>query len=419
MATRSSTRRTAEVSVPRTLTAPVIDGALFDYVILGAGCAGLTVCLALLEQGETGTILLLDSRTAFRDDRTWCFWDVEPTPFTHLATASWNAWSVDTAGGRVRASNEAYPYLCLAAADFYEFALDSIAAFPNVRLVLGDKVVSCAESADEVRVTTSGADYRGRQVLDGRGLPVGGAAFAAATREATWVPQQFVGLRIRSSSPVFDPGECLLMDFDVDQSRGLRFMYVLPIGPDEALVENVYFSEPGISRSDYRTEITDYLAARFDLAEADIVVEGEEHGYIPMTDFAFPLAASPRIRSIGMLGGGSRPSTGYTFLRIQRSCRALAAALVHGTAPPTRISGRRSTMLDAVFLRFMVDHPERCPEVFARMFGRTPSGPLVRFLSEGSTPLDELRLIVALPKRWFLAAAWRVLARKVGARVRR
>ncbi|MEJ7820603.1 MAG: lycopene cyclase family protein, partial [Rubrobacteraceae bacterium] len=132
-------------------------------------------------------------------------------------------------------------------------------------------------------------------------------------------------------------------------------------------------------------------------------------GYIPMTDYEFPRRLGERAYSIGMLGGGSRPSTGYTFVRIQRYCRTLAAALVHGEEPPNRTESRRFGVLDAIFLRFMLRHPERCPEVYARMFAGVPPESLVRFLTEKSTPADELRLIQALPKTPFLGISARML----------
>ena len=75
---------------------PILDRPLRDdyaFVILGAGCSGLSLCYYLLEQGVDAPILILDRKTSFEDDRTWCFWDVEPTSFTHLSRKEWNSWS--------------------------------------------------------------------------------------------------------------------------------------------------------------------------------------------------------------------------------------------------------------------------------------------------------------------------------------
>lgn len=404
-----SSRRDGAIEIPVSLTESRLEPKLHEYVILGAGCAGLSLCYYLLKQGVTAPILILDRKERFEDDRTWCFWDVEPTPFSHLATARWNSWSVEAEGRRIVQTSQSYPYLCLTAANFYRHALRTIAAHPNVTLRLGETVESYKELGDETFVATRRRVYKARYVLDGRGLPPGSPVFEAARRDAVWVPQRFVGLRLRTSRDVFDTGTCKLMDFSVSQKRGLRFVYVLPFGSREALVENVYLAEGHTSSEEHRVEIQTYLESAYGLRPDEIVIDGEERGYIPMTDHRFPRKLGERAYAVGMLGGESRPSTGYTFVRIQRYCRALATALVQGDEPPTRIHPRRLEVLDAVFLRFMRARPELCPEIYARMFAGVPPDSLVRFLTEKSTPADEARLIGALPKKPFIGIAGRML----------
>ena len=404
-----SSRRGGPVEIPAALTEPRPEPKNYEYVILGAGCAGLSVCYYLLRQGVTAPILILDSKQYFEDDRTWCFWDVEPTPFSHLATGRWNSWSIEGEGRHITQTSERYPYLCLTAADFYRHILEAIAEYPNVTLRLGEAAESYKELTDKTYVATSQRAYEARYVLDGRGLPPGSPVFEEARRESVWVPQRFVGLRLRAARDVFDTGSCKLMDFSVGQSRGLRFMYVLPFSSREALVENVYLCEGELPLEEHRAEIQNYLRSVYSLDPSEYTIDGEERGYIPMTDHKFSRRLGERAYAIGMLGGESRPSTGYTFLRIQRYCRALATALAAGEEPPTDISPRRLSILDAVFLRFMRMHPERCPGIYTRMFAGVPTDSLVRFLTEKSTLADEASLIGALPKTPFVGIAGRML----------
>ncbi len=396
-------RSRGPVTVPDKLDRPARDR--YEFVILGAGCSGLSLCYYLLERGVDAPILILDRKRTFEDDRTWCFWDVEPTPFTQLALKEWRFWDFVSAGRSVTQTTNRYPYKCLAGRDFYEHVLDRLAESPNVTLRLAEEVGGYIEENDEVRVETSGGTLRSRQVFDGRGLPPGSPVFEEAQRRATWVPQKFLGLRIQAREPIFDLEHCTLMDFSVDQSRGLRFVYVLPMGEREALVENVYLSGADVSQAEYRVEIGAYLESIYGLAPDEYEVFGEERGYIPMTDHAFPRRLGERTHNIGMLGGETRPSTGYTFLRIQRHCRTLAAAVVSGADPPKRTHPRRLDLLDSLFLRFVRERPGECPEVYRRMFAGVPPDSLVRFLTERSTPLDEARLIRALPKTPFLKLA--------------
>lgn len=400
-----SVRRSVPAEVPESLLAGRAGSGHFGFVILGAGCAGLSVCYYLLERGVTEPILILDQRTTFDDDRTWCFWDVEDTPFSHLAIESWRSWSVTSGKRTITQTSESHPYLCLAAGDFYESVLRSIAAYPNVTLRLGEAVESREERGAHTLVRTSGDTYAACVVLDGRGLAAGSPAFTELRQRSCWVPQQFLGMRLRTTRPVFDPEVCTLMDFSVNQSRGLRFMYALPFGEREALVENVYLSEVEVSAEEHRVEISAYLHDHYGLLPHEYRVDGEERGYIPMTDYRFSRRIGERSYSIGMLGGETRPSTGYTFLRIQRYCRALAEALAGDREPPLRADPWRFEVLDAIFLRFMRRYPERCPDIYATMFNRVPPSALVRFLTERSTPLEDLRLILALPKTPFLKVA--------------
>ncbi len=398
--------RGREIPVPDELSRH--DGEdRYEFAILGAGCAGLSLCYYLLELGVKGPILVLDHKQSFADDRTWCFWDVEPTPFSHLAVHSWSSWSVKADGPTVYQTTDHYPYLCLTGADFYEYVLQRLAVRGNVTLRLGERVEGYKEHGQETYVKTTGGSYTARYVFDGRGLPPGSAVFEEARRKSCWLPQKFLGLRIRTERDVFDPGMCTLMDFSVDQGRGLRFAYVLPFSGREALIENVYLSEARISSQGHRDELASYLRESYGLSPEDYVIEGEEQGFIPMTDYRFGRRLGERAYSIGMLGGESRPSTGYTFLRIQRYCRGLAESVTSGGEVPEHVDSRRYDLLDGIFLRFMLRHPERCPGVYHRMFSRVPPDMLVRFLTEKSSPADELRLLMAMPKIPFISIALR------------
>ncbi len=409
-ATGSGTGRGGPVLVPKTLLAgnhPEHDH--YEYVILGAGCAGLSFCYYLLEQGAETPILILDRKSSFEDDRTWCFWDAEDTPFSHLAARRWNSWGLRAGDESVVQTFDESPYLCLTGAAFYRYALEEISAYPNVTLRLDEDVEDYKEYAGITYVKTPGKTYTAKYVLDGRGLPSGSPVFEEAREKARWVPQRFLGLRLRTERPVFDPEVCTLMDFSVSQDLGPRFMYVLPFGEREALVENVYLSEGKTSREEHHAEISGYLDDRYGLAPGDYVVDGEEQGYIPMTDYRFPRRLGERAFSMGMLGGETRPSTGYTFLRIQRYCRSLAESLERDGSVPGSIHPQRLNLLDGIFLRYMLEHPEKLPEIYGRMFAGLQPEPLIRFLTERSSPVDELRLVMALPKMPFIKIAGRML----------
>lgn len=401
--------RGAKVALPGSLKPRALEPERYGHVILGAGCAGLSLCHYLLERGEEAPVLILDRKESFSDDRTWCFWDVEDTPFSAVAAGRWRSWLVRAGGREVVHTSDRYPYLCLTGADFYQAALRKISAHGDVTVRMGEEVTSLQETDGDVLVTTTSGTYLADRVFDGRGLPGDSPVLRKGSLREGWISQQFLGLRLRARRPVFDPDVCTLMDFSVDQARGLRFAYVLPFDAHQALVENVYLSEDGAPPEVHRQDLSAYLGGRYGLAGGDYEVQGEEWGDIPMTARRLGGGSTERIRSIGTLGGDTRPSTGYAFLRIQRHCRALAAGEPAGLHP------WRYGPLDGVFLRLLREQPERCPEIYARMFAGVPPGPLVRFLTETSSYLDDARLIRALPKAPFL----RLAAREALGRARR
>jgi lycopene beta-cyclase len=378
----------------------------YEHLILGAGCAGLSLAWHLRELGDDRPIALVDRRSSYGNDRTWCYWDVEPTPFDGLATHVWDRWAVvDPSGRWIESAPGSYRYRRLRSIEFYRAVLDRLLSDESVEFFPGESVGSAAVEGDAVAVGASGGPIRGRRAFESARGP-DALARSAPRREAAMV-QHFLGQTIRADRPAFDPGCPILMDFRVDQSDGPHFVYVLPLSPSEALVENTYLFPAPVSAGRHREEIASYLGRCFGLA--DYEVTEEESGRIPMTTHRPSAGPDARIVPIGLAGGAARPSSGYAFVRIQRQCRGLAARIARGAppSPPGPVAGRKYDFFDSVFLRALVDRPGRAPELFVRMFEAVGADPLVRFLCDRSGPIDDARLIAALPKLPFLGAALR------------
>ncbi len=380
------------------------------YLILGAGCAGLSLAWHLLGRGVRDRIVLVDRREGYTNDRTWCFWDVEPTPFDHLATHAWDRWDLFEPSGRlVACSSNRYRYRRLRAIDFYEAVQNRLSAFPNVELVLGETVLQRQDTGKGFEVETTGGIFQGDLAFDSARLPEHLLSASSQPEHPFGLVQHFLGQTVRVDRPVFDPDRPILMDFRVDQSSGPRFVYLLPISAEVALVENTYLSAASISADRHRMEIRDYLREHFG-QDAFEVLE-EESGRIPMSTARPVRPPDSRAISIGLAGGAARPSSGYAFLRIQRQCRNLANALTAGGTLEKldldSLAPRKYDFFDTVFLQVLADRPERAPQLFSRMFRGAGADSLVRFLGDASGWRDDLRLILALPKLPFLPAAIR------------
>lgn len=368
--------------------------ALDGPVVVGGGCAGLALAVATADLG--GPLTVLEARRGDADERTWCYWDVGAALLPDAVSASWTRWEVRTPDGRTTAEDPAHPYRMVRARDYRAAARRRIAAADGVRLLDGVRV-----GRDRDPDRAGWVDARGP------GAP------EALRRGRVRLDQRFVGQWVRAVRPVFDPSTATLMDFTVgSDDAGVRFMYVLPVTPTLAMVECTVLARPGRGTGALRDVIRGYLARRWGLAETEWTVEGEEAGSIPMTDQPATTAGP----ALGLRAGAARPSTGYAFTRIQLAAARAAEALAAGRPLPAPRDTLRTRVLDAVFLRFLRDRPERAPEVFLRMFAALPGALTVRFLTERSSPLDDLRLILALPKRPFLRAALTTGLERLGAR---
>lgn len=373
----------------------------FRYIILGAGAAGLSLCHQILRRGIRDPVLILDRKESFEDDRTWCFWDVRPAPYADLVARRWHGWYVfDARGRRAAQTSEAVGYACLRGGDFYAHVLGEIRRHPNVSLKLGCPVRSRQAFPGHVEVEADAA-YTADYVFDSRPVSPAGRGVCFT--------QRFFGQTVRTDRPRFDPARCTLMDFRADQRRGLHFFYVLPFSPTEALVENTYLQDgyaPAPAASEHRAEIAAYLAAHHRLA--DYTVAREEAGAIPMTPRAFA-RRDGRVFFIGTAGGCTKPSSGYTFARIQEQCRQIAQAAGTLDGFRERLPPARYRLFDAVFLQAMHERPGSFPGHFRRLFAQVPPATLAAFLSEASTWSDDLAIIRSLPLGPFLGATLRCL----------
>lgn len=383
-----------------------------DIVIVGAGCAGLSLAARLADAGpRVGRVVVLDGRTTFTRDRTWCFWDVHPHPFAAAVTHRWPQWRITGADGTdvVRTSGR-YRYHHIPADAFYTEALSRIACAPHVELRLGEHVCAVAEEGDAVRVQTGQGELRAARVFDSR--PCAAPPDTAPSHggfPTTRLVQAFAGAIIHTPAPVFDARTATLMDFTADQpDDGFAFGYVLPYTAHEALIEVAVIAGHAPLRATLDTALARYATR---LTGGAHTVRSREAGVIPMDAAPVVRHPSPRVTRIGVAGGMAKPSTGYAFLAIQRDTAALARGITRATpARAPRPRGRVSRWLDHVFLRRLEADPAGAPALFARLFATAEPDALVRFLSDVGSPADTARVIAALPPMPFVAEAYRLAA---------
>ncbi len=298
----------------------------YDYAIVGAGCAGLSLAVRLSRLvGRGQRFALIDPRPSYSMDRIWCFWNTISHPFIPAVQHRWQRWKVRFEGREVVHGSSQFAYHYLPADAFYATAFDQLEKNAAFDLLLGTAADSIAVRRGAAEVKTDQGDLQARIAFDGRND-------AGRWKGRDILLQHYAGQRIRAAAPVFDPGTVTLMDFDVTQKNGISFVYVLPFSETEALIEPTVFSRTPLSTESYTNLIKRYLDERYGVE--DYEVHFQEQGIIPMTTTLAPPRRIDRVVPLGTGAGMVKGSTGYGFLAIQQWSRTLAAAAVRGPGTP-------------------------------------------------------------------------------------
>ncbi len=367
-----------------------------DLLVLGGGCAGLSLGMRLAEQAPAaGRTMILEARTGYTQDRTWCFWRLAPHRFERLVARSWPAVAIRSKQRSVKVDCRLTPYQMLEASPFYAEAQRSIDRSQHVQLVLGTDVRAAPRQVAGLwQVETDAGLLTARHILDTR------PPRPPRTSDATlW--QSFFGQEIECAAPAFDPETVGLMDFAEARTDDVLFHYVLPLSPCRALIETTVFGPRPLAVADLAAAQA-AATERLGRGNAFRVLRAED-GVLPMGMTACFPTPGPGYSRAGLMSGAARPSTGYAFQRIQRWAEEAAASIRQGGPPPGHEPDpalRRA--MDRLFLRVVRDHADRAPDLFIRMFGNADPARVIRFLSDRGTVADCAVIGSTLPLQLFL-----------------
>ena len=215
--------------------------------------------------------------------------------------------------------------------------------------------------------------------------------------------QHFHGWRVRTSAARFDPDVATMMDFRVSQSDGICFVYVLPYSPTEALVECTVFSADTWPQELYEERLKVYLRDVIGIVDYDVIAT--ETGAIPMCDKQPVRQRGDAWIAIGVAGGLTKPTTGYTVARcIKDAYRLMQQYRLTGTFSPPPTAHWRFDWYDRLLLRIIRDEPAVVPHILWTLFERNPVERILRFLDEETRLREELLIFWSMPWRPFLRA---------------
>ncbi|MEV4846708.1 lycopene cyclase family protein [Micromonospora matsumotoense] len=363
-----------------------------DLAVVGGGGAGSLVLAALARHGLPGLrIAVVDPVRKRGQDRTWAFWGTPGGDLEPMLSASWSRVEVTTPAVARVLDLTPLRYAMLRSAPLYARAAEAELRLGATRYDVAVGALDDDGATVTVRDTDGRAVLRAGWVLDSRPRP------PRRPGRTAWL-QHFRGWWLESSTPVFDPGRAVLMDFRTPQpARGVSFGYVLPVSDRYALVEYTEFSPAVLSDAGYDAGLRGY-AALLGLDLAALTVREVEDGVIPMTDAPFDRRPSPRVVRLGTAGGATRPSTGFTFSAMHRQAGQVAAAVAAGRPPvPRPAYPGRHRWMDAVALRAWNSGAVGGPEFFDRLFDRNPASRVLRFLDGATSPAEDLALMRSSP----------------------
>lgn len=377
----------------------------YDYIIAGGGCAGLSLVYYMLQtELKHRKILIIEKDKKNHNDRTWCFWEKKANPFDKIVYHRWRHLYFYSDGFAKKLDLFPYEYKMIRGIDFYQHVERILSQHKNVTW-LQAPVEEIKGHPHEVEVLAGGKTYTGDWVFNsipqnpGEGL----------TGHYHYLLQHFKGWVIKTESHTFNPEEAVLMDFRVDQQNDCRFSYVLPIDTHTALVEYTVFSELLLPYPDYDTALQHYL--EHFLALKNYTIEHEEFGIIPMTDMPYAQQQGERIIYIGTVGGLTKPSTGYTFLRIQQDTQALVQTMLAKGKPLRKKTmwQKRFGLYDSALLHVLAQRLHPASGVFTCLFKNNPTKRVLEFLDEETSLWEEVKVANSVPRLAFMKALWHAI----------
>jgi len=352
----------------------------FDYIIIGGGCAGLSLAyeLDLYKKLENKTLAIVEPRKSYERDKTWSFWKVIDHNFEDCVIKNWKDFSINLPKKTKFIKCEKTPYQSINSGLFYKKITNKLRLNKNIQFF---------KNVNEINMEN--------------GFIFNSVSTANHSKNQLW--QHFMGYEIETSKNFFDQEIFNLMDFNCEQKDAVHFFYTLPFSKTKALVETTWLSNLNKNELlNYEKQLKDYIANNLNIKKYKITYS--EKGAIPL----FQQKNIKRVNEIyiGSAGGMTRLSTGYTFLNIQEQSKYIRENIENIENIEIFKIDKKYDFLDNVFLNVLSNHPDKMPNIFFKLFETSPKT-IINFLSNKSSFIEDLSIILKMPKLLFLKNLFR------------
>jgi len=328
----------------------------YDYIICGAGLAGLSLAYRFCNPAfQDKRILVLEKETKQENDRTFCHWSTEEGPYEEIVSKKWSQLKFASLSFQKSFDISPYQYKMIRGDDFYKYNLDKINSTSHIELKKEN--ILTVEDADLAIVKTEEHVYQAEHIF--KTFPSTDLDFSKTQN----VSQHFMGWFIQTAEPCFNESEASFMDFNIPQNGETRFMYLLPSNNKTALVELAIFSNSLLSDREYETILKNYVEENLNIQKYSI--QEKEKGVIPMTTYNFE---------------NKNPQTAGKIFRAKYK------------------------RYDRTFLNAILTGKTNGEHVFSQMFKKLPPQLIFKFLDEKTSFSEELKVFTAPPTLPFLKA---------------
>ncbi|WP_299013697.1 lycopene cyclase family protein [uncultured Polaribacter sp.] len=375
----------------------------YDYIIVGAGAAGLMMAYRMAKDTffDNKSILIVDKEKKTQNDRTWCYWENGAGEWDAILHTSWKEIIFDSEFYATQENIAPYQYKMIRSSSFYNKIWDFVATKNNFEF-LSSTIKKIEQQNNFALVTTNSTTYKSKHVLNS-------VVFDKTYLEQTKYPvlkQHFVGWFVEVEQDTFNDSVATFMDFKIQQQGNTRFMYILPLSKKVVLFEYTLFSEDLLAYETYEKAIQNYLAEK---GITNYKIIEKEDGIIPMTSYKFWKSNSKNIVNIGTAGGWSKASTGFTFRNTTKKTAVLLDFLKRDKPLNTFHKRNKFWFYDLLMLDVLSKENYLGASLFSRLFKRNKTQQILKFLDDETSFLEDLKIMATMPTSKFLSAFFKRL----------
>lgn len=369
----------------------------YDYIIVGAGMAGLQLAKALLEDTffKSKSILIIESHEVSVHDKTWCFWEKNSEKWNQFIYKKWSKTRFRSIGNNLEFELKPYTYKMIQSRRFSDEIRSKIEFSKNIKLKFAS-----VTSINKNTVVTKDGQYKCKHIFDSR-IP---KEFKQDSKK-TLIHQHFKGYFIKTKHSVFNEKVFTIMDYSVKHDQTTSFTYILPFSEHEALIEYTFFSPETVDDPVYDKHLKNYITTILKVNDYEIV--NIEKGNIPMTDYPFHHHNNQYVTKIGTAGGWIKSSSGYGFKHSEKKIKIIVENLKKGLSPNHKLFSKKHRWYDKIFLKVLFHNNHLGESIFTKFYKKNDIGLTFKFLDEETNFYDDFKIICSLISIPFIKALFK------------